>query len=211
MVFTVLVAGIDEAGRGPVIGPMVIAGILIEEERIPILSELGVKDSKKLSPRRREILFDEILKKVKNHHIEVIDAKTIDLKRKRKSLNIIEVEVMAKVIEKLEPDLVQVGAVELKTENFRKKLLTRVDNVEIISVHHAEDLFPAVAAASILAKVTRDRIIASLRKDYGDFGSGYPSDQRTLEFICKIIKGGEMPDFVRSTWKTCQNLRIKRF
>ncbi|MGQ9760250.1 MAG: ribonuclease HII, partial [Candidatus Methanomethylicaceae archaeon] len=71
-----LVAGIDEAGRGPVLGPMVIAGILIEEERIPILSRLGVTDSKKLSPRRREALFHEILKEVKDHHIEVIDAKT---------------------------------------------------------------------------------------------------------------------------------------
>ncbi|MGQ9759331.1 MAG: ribonuclease HII [Candidatus Methanomethylicaceae archaeon] len=150
------------------------------------------------------------MKEVKDHHIEVIDAKTIDLERRSKSLNIIEVEVMAKVISKLNPELVQVGSIELKIEKFRDKLLHRVGNVKIVSVHHAEDLFPAVAASSILAKVTRDSIISDLRKSYGDFGSGYPSDQKTIDFIHEVLSRGEIPDFMRITWKTCQNMRIKR-
>ncbi len=206
MIFIRLVAGIDEAGRGPVVGPMVIAGILIEEEKTPILSELGVRDSKKLSPKRREKLYCEILKKVKAHHVEVIDARTIDVERRRKSLNTIEAEVMAKVIAKLGPDLVQVGSVEIKAEKFRDKLLRRTRNVEIVSVHHAEDFFPAVAAASIIAKVTRDRIVSKLREKYGDFGSGYPSDRRTVDFIIDLVSRGEVPDCVRRTWSTTQKI-----
>ncbi|MEM3674937.1 MAG: hypothetical protein QXG08_05635, partial [Candidatus Methanomethyliaceae archaeon] len=118
MVNTKLVAGIDEAGRGPVIGPMVIAGVLIEDERVHVLYDLGVRDSKRLTLQRREKLYPEILKEVKSYHVEVVDAKVIDLERGRKNLNVIELEGMAKIISKLRPDLVQVGSIEFKTERF---------------------------------------------------------------------------------------------
>lgn len=206
MVNTKLVAGIDEAGRGPVIGPMVIAGVLIEDERVHVLYDLGVRDSKRLTPKRREKLYPEILKEVKSYHVEVVDAKVIDLERGRKNLNVIELEGMAKIISKLRPDLVQVGSIEFKTERFRDKLLRRVEVPEIVSAHHAEDLFPAVAAASIIAKVTRDRLVAKLREIYGDFGSGYPSDPKTVEFLRHVINRGELPEFVRSSWGTVQRI-----
>ncbi|MDH5811643.1 MAG: ribonuclease HII [Candidatus Methanomethylicaceae archaeon] len=206
MVNTKLVAGIDEAGRGPVIGPMVIAGVLIEDERVHVLYDLGVRDSKRLTPKRRERLYPEILKEVKSYHVEVVDAKVIDLERGRKNLNVIELEGMAKIISKLRPDLVQVGSIEFKTEKFRDKLLRRVEVPEIVSAHHAEDLFPAVAAASIIAKVTRDRLVAKLREIYGDFGSGYPSDPKTVEFLRHVINRGELPEFVRSSWGTVQRI-----
>lgn len=205
-ILTKLVAGIDEAGRGPVIGPMVIVGVLIEKERVHVLSELGVKDSKKLSPMRREKLFPEILREVRAHRIEVVDARAIDIQRRRKSLNTIEVEAMAKIISELKPDQVQVGSIEIRTDRFREKLLQRVKSPNIVSVHHAEDLYPAVAAASIIAKVTRDRIIAELRKKYGDFGSGYPSDPKTVEFLKGVVKSGEVPEIVRKTWETFQKI-----
>lgn len=206
MVNTKLVAGIDEAGRGPVIGPMVIAGVLIEDERVHVLYDLGVRDSKRLTLQRREKLYPEILKEVKSYHVEVVDAKVIDLERGRKNLNVIELEGMAKIISKLRPDLVQVGSIEFKTERFRDKLLRRVEVPEIVSAHHAEDLFPAVAAASIIAKVTRDRLVAKLREIYGDFGSGYPSDPKTVEFLRHVINRGELPEFVRSSWGTVQRI-----
>ncbi|MEM3532498.1 MAG: ribonuclease HII [Candidatus Methanomethyliaceae archaeon] len=206
MVNTKLVAGIDEAGRGPVIGPMVIAGVLIEDERVHVLYDLGVRDSKRLTTKRREKLYPEILKEVKSYHVEVVDAKVIDLERGRKNLNVIELEGMAKIISKLRPDLVQVGSIEFKTERFRDKLLRRVEVPEIVSAHHAEDLFPAVAAASIIAKVTRDRLVAKLREIYGDFGSGYPSDPKTVEFLRHVINRGELPEFVRSSWGTVQRI-----
>ncbi|MEM4644172.1 MAG: hypothetical protein QW748_02190, partial [Candidatus Methanomethylicaceae archaeon] len=130
----------------------------------------------------------------------------IDLERGRKNLNVIELEGMAKIISKLRPDLVQVGSIEFKTERFRDKLLRRVEVPEIVSAHHAEDLFPAVAAASIIAKVTRDRLVAKLREIYGDFGSGYPSDPKTVEFLRHVINRGELPEFVRSSWGTVQRI-----
>ncbi|MEM3882889.1 MAG: ribonuclease HII, partial [Candidatus Methanomethyliaceae archaeon] len=192
--------------RGPVIGPMVIAGVLIEDERVHVLYDLGVRDSKRLTLQRREKLYPEILKEVKSYHVEVVDAKVIDLERGRKNLNVIELEGMAKIISKLRPDLVQVGSIEFKTERFRDKLLRRVEVPEIVSAHHAEDLFPAVAAASIIAKVTRDRLVAKLREIYGDFGSGYPSDPKTVEFLRHVINRGELPEFVRISWGTVQRI-----
>lgn len=208
VVGTRLVAGIDEAGRGPVIGPMVIAGVLIEEDRANALHNLGVKDSKRLTPKRRERLYPEILREVKAYHVEVVEAKVIDSERGRKNLNVIELEAMAKIIFRLRPDLVQVGSIEFRADRFRDKLSQRV-KVPIVSVHHAEDLFPAVAAASIIAKFTRDNIVCRLREIYGDFGSGYPSDPKTVEFLRDAIGRGELPEIVRRTWCTVQ--RIARF
>ena len=206
MVNTKLVSGIDEAGRGPVIGPMVIAGVLIEDERTSILYDLGVRDSKKLNPKRREKLYPEILREVKAYHVEVIEAKVIDLEKGKKNLNVIELEGMAKIISKLKPDLVQVGSIELKADRFKEKLLRRVGVLDIVSTHNAEDLFPAVAAASIIAKVTRDKIVAKLRGSYGDFGSGYPSDPKTVEFLRYAINKGDIPEFVRKSWGTVQKI-----
>jgi len=204
-----LVAGIDEAGRGPVIGPMVVAGVLIEEHRIHVLSNLGVRDSKKLTPERREKLYPEILREIRSHHVEIVSASVIDFERDRMSLNEIELTAMAKIISKLRPDLVQVGSVDVNKDLFRDRLMSRVGNCDVISVHHAEDLFPAVAAASVIAKVTRDRIITKLKETFGDFGSGYPSDPKTINFLRDALSRGEVPEFVRMSWGTVK--RLARF
>ncbi|MEM0100832.1 MAG: ribonuclease HII [Candidatus Methanomethyliaceae archaeon] len=198
-------AGIDEAGRGPVIGPMVVAGIAIYEKDEANLLELGVKDSKKLSYKKREELYEKIIKIVK-YHIEVIDAETIDKERKKKNLNDIEIDLIIKIINKLKPDVVQIGSPDINIKNFVNKIIMKVKNIQIISVHHAESIFPTVAAASILAKVTRDRIIENLKKIYGDFGSGYPSDPKTKDFILNAVKKGEIPNIIRKSWKTYINL-----
>ncbi|MDH5806330.1 MAG: ribonuclease HII [Candidatus Verstraetearchaeota archaeon] len=202
---TKLIAGIDEAGRGPVIGPMVVAGIAIYEKDEANLLELGVKDSKKLSYKKREELYEKIIKIVK-YHIEVIDAETIDKERKKKNLNDIEIDLIIKIINKLKPDVVQIGSPDINIKNFVNKIIMKVKNIQIISVHHAESIFPTVAAASILAKVTRDRIIENLKKIYGDFGSGYPSDPKTKDFILNAVKKGEIPNIIRKSWKTYINL-----
>ncbi|MEM1738748.1 MAG: ribonuclease HII [Candidatus Methanomethylicaceae archaeon] len=205
MIQTKLIAGIDEAGRGPVIGPMVVAGIAIYEKDEANLLELGVKDSKKLSYKKREELYEKIIKIVK-YHIEVIDAETIDKERKKKNLNDIEIDLIIKIINKLKPDVVQIGSPDINIKNFVNKIIMKVKNIQIISVHHAESIFPTVAAASILAKVTRDRIIENLKKIYGDFGSGYPSDPKTKDFILNAVKKGEIPNIIRKSWKTYINL-----
>jgi ribonuclease HII len=202
------IAGIDEAGRGPVIGPMVVAGVLVREELLGELLALGVRDSKKLSPKKREHLVGDILRLADLQHIETIRADQIDQRRRVESLNRIEATAMAKILNVLRPDIAQVGSVDVVCERFRSMILSEVaDPVKIDSVHHAEDRFPAVAAASIIAKVTRDSSVASLRREYGDFGSGYPSDAKTRSFIREwYAKEGSLPPIVRKSWKTTLSL-----
>jgi len=202
------VAGIDEAGRGPVIGPMVIAGVLVEESRIPELVGMGARDSKRLTPRRRETLRGAILETVKVHRIEILDAAVIDDTRRVKSLNRLEADVMAKILDDLRPDLAQIGSVDVIPSRFKEMVLSGMRSpTEIQSAHHAEDLFPAVAAASIIAKTTRDRIVASMRQEFGDFGSGYPSDPKTRAFISEwYVSKRSLPHIVRKSWKTVESI-----
>lgn len=184
---------------------MVVAGVAIYEEDVPNLLELGVRDSKKISHKKREELYEKIIK-IGKYHIEVIDAEIIDREREKKSLNDIEIDLMVKIINELKPDIVQIGSPDINIKNFVNKITMKVKNVQITSAHHAESIFPTVAAASILAKVTRDRIIEDLKKIYGDFGSGYPSDQKTKNFILNAIEKGEVPSIIRKSWKTFTKL-----
>lgn len=198
-----LIAGLDEAGRGPVIGPMVIAGVSMREGSERELLRVGVKDSKKLSAKRRNEILPKIMERVENYHIEVVEAEFIDRSRGEMNLNQIEADTMAKIIDRLWPDVAQIGSVDVNPERFRAAISRRaLAKSEIVSVHHAEDKFPAVAAASILAKTTRDRIIDELRYRWGDFGSGYPSDPKTKQYILDAVVSGELPPIVRRTWIT---------
>ncbi|MEJ5293084.1 MAG: ribonuclease HII [Candidatus Methanosuratincola sp.] len=200
--------GIDEAGRGPVIGPMVIAGVLFGAEAIPELVRIGVKDSKKLTPRARERLLEEILALAEDTHVKVISAAEIDGLRRMKNLNKIEADVMAEMIRRSSPDEVHVGSVDVDEKRFGKEIMRLSGmNKTIHSIHHAEDKFPTVAAASIVAKTTRDRVIDDLRKEYGDFGSGYPSDPKTRAFVRRAVENGDLPPIIRASWKTVAGLK----
>lgn len=202
------ILGIDEAGRGPVIGPMVIAGVLFRAEAIPELVSIGVKDSKKLTPRARERLLGKILGISEGSHVRVISAAEIDELRKTKSLNQVEAEEMAEIIKRSLPDEVHLGSVDVDEKRFGAEIM-RLSGFDrtIRSVHHAEDKFPAVAAASIVAKTTRDRVIGELRAEYGDFGSGYPSDPRTRAFVSNALVKGDCPPIIRASWKTVAGLK----
>ncbi|MCK4885318.1 ribonuclease HII, partial [Candidatus Bathyarchaeota archaeon] len=105
-----MIAGVDEAGRGPVIGPLVIAGVSLDENDLPKLVDLGVKDSKLLSPQRRETLSSQIKKLALNYHIVLLSPAEIDRvvesKRKLHKLNRLEAVTMARVIAVLKPDVV---------------------------------------------------------------------------------------------------------
>jgi len=198
-----LIAGLDEAGRGPAIGPMVIAGVAIREGREQELLSIGVKDSKKLSAKRRDELLPQIMARVENYHVEVLDAEVIDSLRSERNLNQIEADAMAKIIDRLWPDIAQIGSVDVDPARFGAEILRRmVAKPEVFSVHHAEDRFPAVAAASILAKTARDRMVGELKLKWGDFGSGYPGDPKTRRFIAEAVRSGELPPIVRRTWST---------
>jgi len=206
-----LVAGVDDAGRGPVIGPLVVAGVLFEESATPKLRPLGVKDSKLLTPRRREGLEPEILSLAVRHKVlflspHEIDAHVLQGRRLRK-LNWLEAKAMAKVVEELHPDIAYLDASDVDAKRFGTQVQELVSfPVRIVSKHHADKDNFVVAAASILAKVNRDRAVAELRRAYGDFGSGYPSDPRTIRFLRDCVRNGAFPDCVRRSWKTLKRI-----
>lgn len=208
-----LIAGVDDAGRGSVIGPLVIAGVMAKEEQLSKLAEIGVKDSKLLTPHRREVLAPEIRQIAVDYAIEKLTPRQIDdivlNGRKLHKLNWLEAQTMARVIEKLKPDKAYVDASDVLEDRFGRDILDCLSiKIPIVSEHKADQTYPIVSAASIIAKVERDREIAELAKVHGDFGSGYPSDPRTIDFLRHCVaRTGKYPDFVRVSWKPAQRLK----
>jgi ribonuclease HII len=211
-----LIAGVDEAGRGCVIGPLVIAGFLIKEENLPVLARLGVKDSKLLSPRKREALSIEILRVAEKHHVVKLAPKEIDSVveslRKLHKLNRLEAQTMAQIINTLKPDEVYVDAADVLEDRFKHHIQEGLTvKAKITSRHKADKIYPVVSAASIIAKVTRDSEIAALRATYGDFGSGYLTDQKTMTFLKQWLQThAEYPDCVRKSWKPAKQAKNEK-
>ena len=211
-----LIAGVDDAGRGAVIGPLVIAGVLLRHEDLQTLKELGVKDSKLLTPHRREVLAEEIREIVQKISVQKLRPSEVDTVvssgRRLHKLNWLEAQTMANVIEELRPGLVYVDASDVLEERFKQHILECLPfRVDIVSEHKADRNYVAVSAASIIAKVERDREIAILGEAHGNFGSGYPSDQRTMNFLEYLMKTSrEYPDFVRKSWKPAKKARDGR-
>ncbi|HHF58997.1 MAG TPA: ribonuclease HII [Thermoplasmatales archaeon] len=206
-----MICGIDEAGRGPVIGPMVIAGVQVKDEKV--LDGFRIRDSKKCSPERRERLADTIKSKADKIHIVVFDADEIDELRKRFTINEIEVEGFCRVMRVLRSDRYYVDSADVDEKRFANELRRRLDfDAEIISSHKAEEKFVVVAAASIIAKTERDRFVREIEKELREkldmpLGSGYPSDSTTIEFLKEWIKRyGKLPPHVRKSWKTIRKL-----
>jgi len=206
-----LVAGVDEAGRGSVIGPLVIAGVLVKQEDLSVLSTLGVKDSKLLSPSRREVLAVEIRRVCQNWHLIKLSPQEIDAVvlggRKLHKLNYLEAQVMARVLDELRPDKAYVDAADVLEKRFKRDILDCMSfKMDIVSEHKADRKYPVVSAASIIAKVERDREIAKLTERYGDVGSGYPSDEKTIDFLKLCVKLGDYPECVRRSWRPAQKI-----
>jgi len=209
------IAGVDDAGRGSIIGPLAIAGVLLDEKDLPKLMDLGVKDSKRLSPRRREELAAEIKKLALKYHVAMLSPAEIDrvveTGKKLHKLNRLEAQTMAKVITILKPDVAYVDASDVLADRFKQHILENITfKVQVISEHKADANYPIVSAASIIAKVERDRAISELQEKYGSMGCGYPTDPNTLKFLEKWVrKFGSYPDFVRKSWKPAKRLKTK--
>lgn len=208
-----MLCGIDEAGRGPVMGPMVIAGVWMEDEKIEQLKNLGVKDSKKHSPKRRRKLAFEIDRIAEHQELMIVPAEDIDAVMKAMSLNDFELYAFIKVANKWKATKYYVDSVDVDEDRFGRKLGRRLEfNAEVVSKHGADELYPITSAASIIAKVRRDeeieKISAILEKKLGMLlGSGYPSDSTTIAFLKKWIKRfGELPPHTRHSWKTAKRL-----
>lgn len=204
----IVVGGVDEAGRGCVLGPLVVAGVSVDATGLRALKKLGVKDSKLLSPKRRESLFPGILDAARHVHWMGIAPKEIDdvvtNGRRLRKLNYLEAVYFAKVIDRLEAGRVTVDASDILPGRFRDDIRGNMAaRCKVVAVHKADRDFPVVSAASIVAKVVRDREVEILREKDGDFGSGYPSDPATRSFFAeKMRKGEPFPDYVRRSWKT---------
>jgi len=204
------VLGIDEAGRGPVIGPMVIAGIMMEEDKMDLLKEIGVRDSKELSRDKREEIFNEIIKLDIKMKYYIISPSIIDYYVEREKLNLLELKYFCKIIENLKPDRVFIDSFTKNTNRLIEIIYSKLSyKPEIIAEIKADRKYPIVSAASIVAKVIRDREIDRIKKETGiDFGSGYPSDKKTIDALKNNYEA--IKDYVRKSWYTVKRIRMEK-
>lgn len=198
------ICGIDDAGRGPVIGPMVIAGIVIDERDLPKLKELGAKDSKLLTPQQRELLYAKLIKALKRYKIIKIPPEEIDkyVLSDETNLNWLEAEKMAEIINALRPDQAIVDCPSNNKRAFAEFLENKIKvKTSLRCEHKADRDFPIVGAASILAKVTRDREVDLIKKKLRtEIGSGYPADPDTKKFLKE--NWNKNPEIFRHSWSS---------
>ncbi|MBD3197836.1 MAG: ribonuclease HII [Candidatus Lokiarchaeota archaeon] len=194
---------------------MLLCGVCFFKSKLPYLEKIGVKDSKKLTPEKRSNLTKLIKSSCVAYKELEISVKQIDDRElKRISLNQLEIKMMAEIINDLKPDIIFIDAADTNEKRFGELIRTilNYDPQKIISKHKADDLFPIVSAASIIAKTKRDKIINELReeyinKGYGDMGSGYTSDEKTVKFLREWIKTYKhIPPFARKTWETTKRI-----
>jgi ribonuclease HII len=218
----VLITGIDEAGRGALIGPMVICGITVEKGVEVELAEIGVKDSKMLTPKKREELYHKIKDTVQTRSrvssivpISISPCKIDNYRAKKVNLNMIEARTMAQIISICGGDEIYLDALTTRPERFKMLVQSHLKRkkVNIIAENEADKNYTIVGAASIIAKVERDRAIEDLKRKVGvDFGVGYPHDERTIDFVDSLIKKHKkLPSYVRKSWITTQILQEKNW
>jgi|SRR5208283_1574382 len=206
------VLGVDEAGRGSLVGPLVVGGFCLPADRLDALVALGAKDSKALTPRARERVFaglDALGTKAE----VVLSPRTVDRAVSRRGLNDLEAEAFARLIRELAPDVAYVDACDPNERRFGLRVARLAGgSARVIARHHADRDFPVVGAASIVAKVQRDRALARLREELGEeLGSGYPSDRRTVRFVrAALADGSPVPPWVRGSWATMQRVKPRR-
>ena len=209
-----LICGIDEARRGPVMSVMVMCGAMIEEDDMAKLIALKPKDSKLMTREEREELYPKLLSVLKYYHIFIIQPNEIDKAVKGGdglNLNRLEAHKQAEILNEFNPDQAIIDCPSNNIDSYRiylKKLLKN-KKIDLILEHKAER-YPLVAAASIIAKVTGDREIEAIKKEIGiDFGSGYMSDPKTVEFLKNNFE--KYPELFRKSWFPYQDLVNKKF
>jgi len=229
----IIIAGGDEAGRGAVLGPLVVSLVSINEGKAKKLSEIGVRDSKMLSRKKREFLFDDIYSLAEDVRTYAITPEEINnAMRSNISINELEAIHFARLIDESEanpkkiyldsPDVIPekfgirvslISNKPLKVNGVRRREKERGSNAakavaKVIAEHKADVKYPVVSAASIIAKVTRDRAIEELEESLGfDLGSGYPSDKTTIDMIRRNLDNERLLKHVRAEWKTLKLIR----
>jgi ribonuclease HII len=201
-----ITAGCDEAGRGCIIGPLVVAGVSATPEQERKLKKLGVRDSKELPHSKRVELASKVEEIAKDVVVFKVGPCKIDtFMRQGVNLNRIEAMKFADIIRMLNPHLAYIDAPDTNLDKFNRFMRKLVgDGVEIVAKHKADRDHVVVSAASIIAKVERDLEIAKLKEEHGDFGTGYTSDESTIEWLREFLKKNrEFPEhLVRRSWVT---------
>lgn len=215
-----LLFGIDDAGRGPVIGPMILAGCIIDKKTESEFRDLGVKDSKQITPKRREFLSEKIKEKALSYKVISISPEKIDTSKEQGlKLNELEAIACAEIINHLNDGEKSKRKFKvvldcpspsiLKWTDFLKMHIDNLSNLEISCEHKADQNHVSVAAASILAKSEREKEVEKIKKSFGDIGSGYPSDPKTKEFLSKNSGNKKTNSIFRKTWKTWKDAESK--
>ena len=202
-----MLAGVDEAGRGPVLGPLVVAAVLVESDAL--LRELGVKDSKLLTPAKREAMEPRIREVARRVEVRVVDVAELNKRMPKRNLNEIEVEAFAELLRRLAPTEAVVDACDVDAERFGRNVASMLEAPCVVRAEHEADArHPVVAAASIVAKVERDRLMRLLSEEhakYGGCGSGYASDPATKAFLDKWMASHKrLPPCARKHWETAK-------
>ncbi|OYT42797.1 MAG: ribonuclease HII [Candidatus Aenigmarchaeota archaeon ex4484_224] len=199
------VLGIDEAGRGSIIGPMIIAGVVFDSRDKRKLKKIGVKDSKQLTKRKREEIYEFLQDIAKDIFIIKVSPCKID----SENLNSIEMKKIAQIIEMSDANFVYIDALTSRPKKFVKKLRELLNNkkIKIKAENKMDEKNLFVGAASIIAKVERDWEIEKIKKDVNfDFGIGYPHDPKTIEFVKKCIEDGNDCKYIRWKWDTVKKI-----
>lgn len=206
-----IICGVDEAGRGPVLGPLIIASYSINKNDYHIIQNIVKRDSKKYSSRQRERIFKTLINiNSSNILVTIVHPRIIDEWIKHLGgLNNLEAYFMSKMIKTLHPNVVYIDSCDNNPKTFLRRLIkfNIPVNINIIIETSADIKYSIVAAASIIAKVVRDNYINILSRLYGPIGSGYPSDSQTRKFLKDwITKDKNPPPIVRKSWKTIRLL-----
>ena len=202
-----IICGIDEAGRGSLLGPIIVAGVCVTKKSISEMVEKGIKDSKLLSPKKRQVLFGHVINVAESICVCRINIEDIDFHVFRNNLNLLEAEAMAITIRNMKSDKTYVDSCDVNPSRYQRtiKSFLKQNNTKLVSMHHADRLNVVVSGASIIAKVIRDSELSKIRIKYGDVGSGYPSDKKTIKFVKEWFRQkNEIPPFARKSWKTAQ-------
>jgi len=212
-----LALGIDDAGRGPLIGPMILAGVLLDKNSESFLRKYSVKDSKMLEHSMRVKLSKIIKESALAYRVvkslpEEID-KAVD---GGMNLNTLEAVKCAEIINSInsgknrkEKIKVIVDCPSVNIKDWQAKLLGFVDsreNLQVVCEHKADANHLSVSAASIIAKVVREEEVALIRKKYGNIGSGYPSDPYTKKFLVEHGSSLKNSGIFRKSWATWKEI-----
>lgn len=213
------VVGVDEAGKGPVIGSLVVAVSIINLEKEEDfdsyqedLKKLGVKDSKLLKPEKRKEVYEQLKDMMDVKFLQITPSVIDDHNRKGKTLMNLQVTSLVDLLEDIRPDVIYIDALTANPRKFGEDLQTQLSfRCKVISENKADAKYPIVGAASIVAKELREQEIAQIKENLNiDCGSGYCHDPKTIAFLQANWQNEEYSFIIRKSWATYKDLMQKK-